>query len=226
MQRGCAGFSRVCCKTVPQPFKYVGQFGVMAEPNGFYYMRARYYDPKVGRFISEDPSGFAGGDVNLCNYVGGNPVNFTDPFGLSGILTIYSSGSHDGLLGSGGTSGHSWISYTPDGGSTTTYGTWGNNPSGLGNGLHLNLEAGRTGDVSRSAHIDDKHEEVLDNLIDSYDKEGEDAWGYLTPCSSFAADAWNSSTGENLNPYGPYSNPSTLKDSISNANRSGSCHGR
>ena len=33
----------------------------MAEPNGLYYMRARYYDPSVGRFISEDPLGFGGG---------------------------------------------------------------------------------------------------------------------------------------------------------------------
>jgi RHS repeat-associated protein len=51
-------------ETVAQPFKFVGQYGVMAEPNGLYYMRARYYDPAVGRFISEDPIGFAGGDVN------------------------------------------------------------------------------------------------------------------------------------------------------------------
>ncbi|MBI5695631.1 MAG: RHS repeat-associated core domain-containing protein [Nitrospirae bacterium] len=71
-----------CIEAVPQPFKYVGQFGVMAEPNGFYYMRARYYDPKVGRFVSEDPSGFVGGDVNLMAYVGNNPINFTDPLGL------------------------------------------------------------------------------------------------------------------------------------------------
>ena len=28
---------------------------------GLYYYRARYYDPKVGRFISEDPIGFAAG---------------------------------------------------------------------------------------------------------------------------------------------------------------------
>jgi RHS repeat-associated protein len=56
-------------ETVPQPFKYVGQYGVMAEPNGLYYMRARYYDPNVGRFISEDPMGFGGGDVNLFAYV-------------------------------------------------------------------------------------------------------------------------------------------------------------
>lgn len=73
---------------VPQPFKYVGQFGVMAEPNGFYYMRARYYDPNVRRFISEDPIGFAGGDLNLYGYVQNNPVNFIDPYGLNAIDTL------------------------------------------------------------------------------------------------------------------------------------------
>jgi RHS repeat-associated protein len=69
-------------EAIAQPFKYVGQFGVMTEPNGFYYMRARYYDPKVGRFISEDPIGFDGGDVNLLAYVGNNPVTGIDPSGL------------------------------------------------------------------------------------------------------------------------------------------------
>jgi RHS repeat-associated protein len=53
----------------------------MAEPNGFYYMRARYYDPAVGRFISEDPIGFDGGDVNLYAYVLNNPILFIDPWG-------------------------------------------------------------------------------------------------------------------------------------------------
>ena len=69
-------------ETIAQPFKYVGQAGVMTEPNGFYYMKARYYDPQVGRFISEDPTGFDGGDVNLMAYVGNNPVNRIDPEGL------------------------------------------------------------------------------------------------------------------------------------------------
>ncbi len=32
-----------------QPFKFVGQYGVMTESNEFYYMRARYYDSEVGR---------------------------------------------------------------------------------------------------------------------------------------------------------------------------------
>jgi hypothetical protein len=46
------------------------------------YSRARFYDAKLGRFISEDPIGFRGGDVNLFGYVGNNPQNFTDPSGL------------------------------------------------------------------------------------------------------------------------------------------------
>jgi RHS repeat-associated protein len=69
-------------ESVPQPFKFVGQYGVMTGPNGFYYMKARYYDPQVGRFVSEDPTGFDGGDVNLSAYVANNPVNRIDPYGL------------------------------------------------------------------------------------------------------------------------------------------------
>jgi RHS repeat-associated protein len=49
---------------------------------GLYYYRARYYDSVVGRFISEDPISFAGGDANLSRYVGNSPSNGTDPYGL------------------------------------------------------------------------------------------------------------------------------------------------
>lgn len=51
---------------------------------GLLYYRARFYDPQLGRFISEDPIGFAGGDVNLYGYVWQNPLSFTDPSGLDG----------------------------------------------------------------------------------------------------------------------------------------------
>jgi RHS repeat-associated protein len=50
--------------------------------NGLYYHRARYYDPRRQRFVSEDPIGFFGGDTNLYAYVGGMPTRSTDPFGL------------------------------------------------------------------------------------------------------------------------------------------------
>jgi RHS repeat-associated protein len=49
---------------------------------GQYYYRARYYDPKVGRFTSEDPIGFSAGDTNLSRYVFNSPTNFTDPSGM------------------------------------------------------------------------------------------------------------------------------------------------
>jgi hypothetical protein len=45
-------------------------------------MRARYYNPHLGRFLSADPIGFAGG-MNFYAYANGNPVSLIDPFGLS-----------------------------------------------------------------------------------------------------------------------------------------------
>jgi len=54
---------------------------------GLYYYRARYYDPMEGRFISKDPIGFRGGDVNLYGYVQDNPINLADPMGLAAEAT-------------------------------------------------------------------------------------------------------------------------------------------
>ena len=60
-------------------------FGTLLEEkrdgSGLLYMRNRYYDPKQGRFTQEDPIGLAGG-LNLYGYANGDPVNFSDPFGL------------------------------------------------------------------------------------------------------------------------------------------------
>ena len=51
------------------------------DASGYQYKRNRYYDPSSGRFTQEDPIGLAGG-LNLYGFAGGDPVNFTDPFGL------------------------------------------------------------------------------------------------------------------------------------------------
>ena len=69
-------------ETVYNPFKFVGEFGVMHETNGLDYMRARYYDSQLGRFVSMDPMGLAGGDLNLTAYVRNRPVAANDPSGL------------------------------------------------------------------------------------------------------------------------------------------------
>ncbi len=69
---------------------------------GLYYYRARYYDPRAGRFLQEDPLGFAGGDLNVYRYVLNNPVNLVDPSGE----TCFSAGDdvfrQDGCAISGG----------------------------------------------------------------------------------------------------------------------------
>jgi RHS repeat-associated protein len=48
---------------------------------GLMYYRARFYDPQLGRFISEDPIGLFGG-INSYAYVENNPLRFIDPEGL------------------------------------------------------------------------------------------------------------------------------------------------
>lgn len=48
-----------------------------------YDYRNRMYSDSLGRFLQMDPVGFAGGDYNLYRYVANNPVNLTDPYGLS-----------------------------------------------------------------------------------------------------------------------------------------------
>ena len=50
-----------------------------------YWYRARWYDPGQGRFVGQDPLGFAAGDTNLYRFVGNSPANYTDPTGMSAV---------------------------------------------------------------------------------------------------------------------------------------------
>jgi len=65
---------------IKQPFTFTAR--EYDQETGLYFYRARYYDPKVGRFVTKDPISFAGGDVNLYAYVGNNPVTGIDPSGM------------------------------------------------------------------------------------------------------------------------------------------------
>ena len=83
-----------------QPFRFTGR--EWDKELGLYYYRARYYDPRAGRFISEDPIGFVGG-LNLYRYADGNPVRFIDPLGLAGEAAVRRGpGEQDFLIGGGG----------------------------------------------------------------------------------------------------------------------------
>jgi RHS repeat-associated protein len=63
------------------PFQYTGREN---DGTGLYYYRARYYSPRLKRFISEDPIGLAGG-INIFSYVKNSPLNFRDPYGLKSM---------------------------------------------------------------------------------------------------------------------------------------------
>jgi RHS repeat-associated protein len=52
------------------------------QETGLQYNRARYYDPKLGRWISQDPIGFDAGDANLYRMTGNHATYATDPSGL------------------------------------------------------------------------------------------------------------------------------------------------
>ncbi|MHB1034182.1 MAG: RHS repeat-associated core domain-containing protein [Pirellulales bacterium] len=73
--------------TTPAADFLFGYAGRPLDPNtGLYDNRARWYDPGVGRFASEDPSGLTS-DMNLYRYAGNSPVDYTDPSGLCYIGT-------------------------------------------------------------------------------------------------------------------------------------------
>jgi len=62
------------------PFGFAG--GLTDPDTGLVHFGARDYDPAQGRWLSRDPIGLSGGDVNLYGYCLSDPVNLVDPSGL------------------------------------------------------------------------------------------------------------------------------------------------
>ena len=69
---------RVQRESITNPIRFQGQYH--DHETGLHYNRYRYYDPRVGRFISKDPISYAGG-LNLYAYAP-NPTGWVDPLGL------------------------------------------------------------------------------------------------------------------------------------------------
>ena len=75
-------YGQVITQTAPAAATRFTYTGRVADPvTALTYHRARWSDPAVGRFVSEDPIRFAGGLNNLSDYVGASPYDRTDPSG-------------------------------------------------------------------------------------------------------------------------------------------------
>ncbi|MHB8715769.1 MAG: RHS repeat-associated core domain-containing protein [Sulfuricaulis sp.] len=72
------GNATVTTSTVTNNLRLPGQY--FDSETGFYYNNARYYDPKIGRYISSDPIGLGGG-LNTYLYARANPLRYLDPSG-------------------------------------------------------------------------------------------------------------------------------------------------
>jgi RHS repeat-associated protein len=81
-------FGRIVSQTNPIELRFAYTGREWDGETGQYYYRARYYDPANGRFISEDPIGFASGDTNLTRYVFNSPLSLTDPSGLISLSSV------------------------------------------------------------------------------------------------------------------------------------------
>jgi RHS repeat-associated protein len=87
-----------------QPFGFAG--GLYDIQTKLVRFGARDYDAETGRWTLQDPIGLAGG-VNLYGFAGGDPVNFTDPFGLCRVRVGWKKAL--------GPFQHSFIEMTPPG---------------------------------------------------------------------------------------------------------------
>jgi RHS repeat-associated protein len=77
------GVTQITGAASDNTFQFTGREN---DNTGLVNYRNRYYNPAWGRFISEDPIGLNGGDINLYRYVGNNPAQLRDPSGnISGV---------------------------------------------------------------------------------------------------------------------------------------------
>jgi RHS repeat-associated protein len=112
--------------------------------SGLYHYRARTYSAELGRFLQMDPIKFDAGDPNIYRYVGNDPVNGRDPWGLCDINNITTfAGVNLSIIPFGGATFELGVYSSPDG-----FGLFAS--AGTGQGLDMSL-SGNWGYINGSA---------------------------------------------------------------------------
>ncbi|MGA1823831.1 MAG: RHS repeat-associated core domain-containing protein [bacterium] len=136
---------------VNNPYTYTGR--EFDSESGLYYYRARFYDPRIGRFLTQDPIGFAGGDTNLYTYCMNNPVNWIDPWGFFTVSVGITISGGLGIGGGGGTFiniGHNSSEEMMSGWSASLTGTAGAGAfAGAGGSTEFNLQITNADNVTQ-----------------------------------------------------------------------------
>ena len=130
------------------PFTWQGQFGIMTEDDGLYYIRARYYDANAGRFISRDPIRSSKPmKINPYQYALNNTLSFVD---VSGRDVRLSPGGTFGLQSATGTQDDILdfpVRITLDNGLVVTLGNNGIVASGLGIDTGAGIDSSAIADI-------------------------------------------------------------------------------
>lgn len=85
--------------TSENPFQFVGGLGIMADASGLVFMRARFFNPNSGRFLTIDPSRLRSGDSNFYRYAFNDPVHWVDPLGLWNWSTANKGAAIGAIIG-------------------------------------------------------------------------------------------------------------------------------
>jgi len=100
------GNTTIAGSSTTNSFAYTGR---ELDATGLYFYRARYYNPQLNRFISEDPIGLTGG-INIYAYVGNRPTTFVDPLGYDACPNVKRQ-----IAGSAGGVVKTWLDFGHEG---------------------------------------------------------------------------------------------------------------
>lgn len=151
--------------STPQPFRLPGQYS--DEESGLHYNRFRYFDPDVGRYLTPDPIGLAGG-FNGFAYAP-DPINYVDPLGLATRRWVpLGDGWEAGVdtFNTGGSASHEIHVYSPgrtevgvlgpDGGWIPKHGWDGTRPPSVTDDMCRRLNGVNVDQVRRTGEVVDR----------------------------------------------------------------------